>query len=162
MSDDRPDALACALERALEKPSLASLRVVNDLIRSVFAAAIVRRGEYFAGRAPDAAAQDLADLRRLAGLLQGEGAEDYSLQPWNSVGQMGHHVKEAYGLQSGEDEAVFTMLLSVLGSVYRRIDEAAARDADPSRESIYDLIDRLSAAVLGLSWQNSSRPLAQS
>ena len=151
--DDPSAGFARQVEQILEKPSLTSVAVVSRLLRESFGNAIVRRGEYFAGKAPDAAARDVADMEALARLLQGGGGPEYVVQPWNGERQMGEYVKRAYGMECARGEAVFTLLLSVLGTMYGKIDEAGAHGKDPSRE-IDVLIEQTTAALLGLPWKS--------
>jgi uncharacterized protein YbjT (DUF2867 family) len=147
--DTQASGFAMQAERVLDKPSLLSSTVVSGLIRNAFGRAITRRGDYFAGTAPDAVAQDVADMEALADLLQGADAVRYSVQPWNSEHQMGQHIKDTFGTQCAADKAVFTLLLSVLSAVYRTIDESSSSDIDPSRETEV-LLDELTFALLGL------------
>lgn len=155
---DRQDALGSGIasqaQRALDKPLLTSVDVVSELIRAAYAKAIARRGDYFAGNAPDAAAQDVADMRALGELLEGKGdaSSEYTVQPWNSVEQMGEYLKEAYGLQSA-DEAAFTVLLSYLGETYKAIDDAESRKLDDFQWMIDGVIEMATFAVLGLPWE---------
>lgn len=136
------------------KPSLTSVDVVSELIRQAYARCIARRANYFAGKAPDAQAQDIADMRALGELLQGKGeaANEYTLQPWNSVDEMGKYLKEAYGLQSAED-AAFTVLLTWLGNVYRTVDDGEQRKLMDYRWMIDGEIAMATFAVLGLPWK---------
>jgi hypothetical protein len=148
--------LESQLQLVLDKPSLASVNVVSGLIREAFGKAIARRGDYFAGKVPDAATLDIADMRGLASLLQGHGAESYALQPWNSEQQMGQYIKDAYGMQCGAAEAVFTLLLSVLVCAYTAIDESVQRNSDAAAD-VNVLTDQATFAVLGLPWPKHPR-----
>lgn len=131
------------------KPSLTSVAAVSRLLRDAFGNAIIRRGDYFAGKAPDAAAQDVADMEALAHVLQGGDSAGYAVQPWNSASQMGEHIKRGYGMECAQSEAVFMLLLSVLGTIYAKVDESTARGENPSHE-IEGLIGAATAALLGL------------
>jgi hypothetical protein len=155
-SDDPASSFAAQVERLSGKPSLASVAVVSRLLRESFGNAVIRRGDYFAGKAPNAAAMDVADMEALARLLQGGANTEYVVQPWNSERQMGEYVKQAYGMECAQGEAVFTLLLSVLGALFGKIDEAGASGQDPSRE-IDTLIEQATAALLGLPWKSESR-----
>jgi hypothetical protein len=130
------------------KPSLMSIAVVSRLLRDAFGNAIMRRGDYFAGQAPDAAQKDIADMQGLASALQGGDPTRYDVQPWNSASQMGKHVKQTYGMECAQDDAVFTLLLYVLGTMYEKIDASSA-GSDPT-EQIDVLIEQTTAALLGL------------
>ncbi len=148
-SDNMESGFARQVGQILDKPALTSVAVVSRLLRESFGNAITRRGDYFAGKAPDAAALDVADLEALARLLQGGGGSEYTIQPWNSERQMGEYIKQSYGMECERGDAVFTLLLSVLGAIYRRIDESSSRGEDASHE-IDTLIEKTTAAVLGL------------
>lgn len=150
--DSKTSGVATQIERTLDKPALTSVAVVSRLLRDAFGNAIIRRGDYFAGKAPDAAALDVKDMDALARLLQGAGAHKYVVQPWNSEDQMGEYVKRTYNMQCPRDDAVFMLLISVLGAIYSKIDEAHARGEDPSRE-IDVLIEQTTAVLLGIPWK---------
>jgi hypothetical protein len=152
--EDLSSNLAGRIEKILEKPSLASVAVVSRLLRESFGNAIIRRGDYFAGNAPDAAARDVADMDALSRLLQGGGGPEYLVQPWNAESQMGEHVKQAYGMECERGDAVFTLLLSVLGTIYEQVDEAGSRDGESSRK-IDTLIEQTTAVLLGLPWKSA-------
>ncbi|ANB73767.1 hypothetical protein AYM40_16430 [Paraburkholderia phytofirmans OLGA172] len=151
---ERLEQLVTAHECATERPLLTSVDVVSELIRQAYAKCVARRGEYFAGNAPDAAAQDVTDMRALGELLEGKGdaASEYAVQPWNSVEQMGEYLKEAYDLQSADD-AAFTVLLTCLGNVYRTIDDAEKRKLTDYGWMIDGEIEMATFAVLGLPWE---------
>ncbi|MEC5405095.1 hypothetical protein VOM14_05835 [Paraburkholderia sp. MPAMCS5] len=163
--DDVGEALLEPMTREREpvtaKPPLTSVDVVSELIRAAFAKAIARRGDYFAGNAPEAAAQDVADMRALGELLEGKGdvADEYTVQLWNSVEQMGEYLKEAYGLQSA-DHAAFTVLLAYLGEVYKVIDGAEKRGLDDFRWMIDGVIEMATFAVLGLPWETDDEAVS--
>jgi hypothetical protein len=147
--DSRPFGLAEELEQIREKPALTSIAVVSRLLREAFGKALTRRGDYFASRAPNAAALDVADMDALARLLQGQDSSEYVVQPWNSEGQMGEYVKAACCMECERSDAVFILLLTALGTLYEKIDEAGRRGTNPSRD-IDALIGQTTAALLGV------------
>ena len=161
---DRDDLLgsgfASQVQAAAGKPLLASLTTVTDLLRTFLADCIARRGDYFEQKitGPEAQGKDVAEARALADLLNGKGPRtaDFFVQPWNSPEQMGNSLKETYGLQCTDEEAVFTILMSMLHEAYQTVDAITQNEQSVEENGwmIDGIVDMYAYAILGLPWED--------
>jgi hypothetical protein len=120
------------------KPILASLQTASDLLRNLVADALARRGMYLEGKMEPAEAQqeDVAACLDLAELLMGRGPRSvaFFVQPWNSPEQLGQFLIDSYDLECKDDEAVFSLLVSMLSAVYQEVDSMALNKQDAEEE----------------------------
>jgi len=164
MTQDRSDKLGSGipsqLAEAAGRPILASLTTVSDLLRTFVAAAIDRRALYLDQKMSGAEAQgkDVEEARALADLLNGKGPRtaDFFVQQWNSPEQMGNSLKETYGLECTDEEAVFTILISMINEVYGTVDflNEQERDVEENGWMIDGIIEMYAYAILGLPWDD--------
>ncbi len=114
------------VDRAGDKPILASLSVTSGLITDLVGECIDRRALYLSGDVdPEVAMKgDIDDCRALAELLMGRGprAADYFVQPWNSPEQLGKYLVDVYNTQCNPEDSVFTHLIVMLTNIYEEMD----------------------------------------
>lgn len=163
MTQDRSDSLGSGvvsqLVEAGRRPILSSLDTVQELMYSFVAGAVDRRGEFMDHKitATEAMQKDIDEAHALADLLNGKGprAAEFFVQPWNSPEQMGAALKETYSLECTDEEAAFTIVMSMLNEVYSTIDYLSANQ-QPVEENgwmIDGIVEMYAYAVLGLPWE---------
>lgn len=140
-------------------PALSSLDTMQEVLRSFIATAVARRGDFLDKKitGTEAMQKDIEEARVLADLLNGKGprAAEFFVQPWNSPEQMGAALKEMYGLDCTDEEAAFTMVMSMLNEVYGTVDYLLSNDKSVEENGwmIDGIVEMYAYAVLGLPWE---------
>ena len=157
---DREDSLgsgfASQVGKSDGKPILASLDVASELLRKLASDALDRRGDFVDGKIDSVAAQagDVSDARALSDLFMGKGlmASDYFVQPWNSANQLGEALVESYKMECDPEDAVFTVLISMLSAIYGEIDfiERNKMDIEEQGWRLDGLIEMYAHALAGI------------
>lgn len=135
---------------------LASMAVVDTLLRELVGSAMQRRGAYFEGKTTqeEAMAADRAACEEVGALLLGKGprAKEFFLQPWNAPDQMGAYLVGAYGMSCTPEEAPAVVLLGLLGDCYEAIDfmHEAGLPEDGNAWRIEGPIEVTTLALLGV------------
>lgn len=140
-------------------PSLTSIETVQGLLHSFVSTAVARRGDYLAQKitATEAMQKDINEAHDLADLLNGKGPRvaEFSVEPWNSPEHMGATLKANYNLECTDEEATFTIVMSMLNEVYSTIDYLSANQ-QPVEENgwmVDGIVEMYAYAVLGLPWE---------